>query len=310
MIKSTLNIIRKHLNKILAKREHGLTRNKFDVDCSPVFIIGAPRSGTTLLLQALIGTTNFDYFSNLQCALCGCPALTANVLKKQKSFNAQSFTSNYGTTKGLSGPSECGSFWYRFFPEDPDLEPPVKEMQCTLTRLRNSISLITLATEKPLLLKNLQNVTRLAHLQFAFPNAIFIYVTRNLFENACSVLHARLPFEKDTNSWWSIKPNNWKKCLAKGPVDRTLAQISLIQGQIESHFSQFTTPRIIRIQYEKFCESPNVQLDKLIAQLKHFGCDINQTRHLTDRFEQPDISLLLAEDIKTELRQKTEALGG
>ena len=150
---------------------------------------------------------------------------------------------------------------------------------------------------------------QLSHLQFAFPNAIFIYVTRNLFENACSVLHARLRFEKDTNSWWSIKPKNWKKCLAKGPVDRTLAQITLIQGQIESHFSQFTTPRIIRIHYEKFCESPNVQLGNLITQLKNFGCDISQTRHLTDRFEQSDTSFLLAEEIKTELRQKTEVLG-
>ena len=41
-----------------------LRRSDDGDQCSPVFIIGPPRSGTTLLYQVLVARYTFGYFSN------------------------------------------------------------------------------------------------------------------------------------------------------------------------------------------------------------------------------------------------------
>ena len=47
-------------------------------DYPPIFIIGAPRSGSTLLLQAIIEVFDLGYISNCHCNWYGAPALAGS----------------------------------------------------------------------------------------------------------------------------------------------------------------------------------------------------------------------------------------
>ena len=49
----------------------------------PVFIIGLPRSGSTLLFQLLINNFKFSYFTNLVNVFFRCPVLILKIFKKK-----------------------------------------------------------------------------------------------------------------------------------------------------------------------------------------------------------------------------------
>ena len=111
--------VRSIVQKTLAQCEKGLLglppmRSEPD---PPVFIIGPPRSGTTLLFQVLIARYTFGYFSNWMAQFPESPIAAAWLYRRlwPTSGVPQDYASVSGETQGNSGPNESGSFWYRWF---------------------------------------------------------------------------------------------------------------------------------------------------------------------------------------------------
>jgi len=76
----------------------------------PVFIIGAPRCGSTLLYKVLTECFKFFYFSNLtarfyKTPICG--SLLQNMLGVRARTGEYNF--NYGQVEGLGSPNGCMS---------------------------------------------------------------------------------------------------------------------------------------------------------------------------------------------------------
>src|SRR6056297_1412323 len=84
----------------------------------PVFIMGPPRSGTTLLYQLLTQTCHFSYFSEFAASYNTFPFLATYLKKKHFGKDNQSFKSDFGRPRGLFAPSEAGEIWNRWFPAE------------------------------------------------------------------------------------------------------------------------------------------------------------------------------------------------
>src|SRR5688572_20935868 len=84
---------------------------------APVFIVGPPRSGSTLLYDALAESMQFSYFSNLTAEFYAVPVIGAYLSRALPDRRqSRSHEISYGHVPGLKSPSECGKFWYRWFP--------------------------------------------------------------------------------------------------------------------------------------------------------------------------------------------------
>src|SRR5690625_5302003 len=65
----------------------------------PIFIIGAPRSGSTLLFQALTDAFDVGYLTNRHCQYFGSPRLCEQLFRPLKNKRNSSFSSHHGSTE-------------------------------------------------------------------------------------------------------------------------------------------------------------------------------------------------------------------
>ncbi len=230
----------------------------------PIFIIGAPRSGSTLLYQTLVEALDVGYLSNLHCRFFGAPALVERWLFPHIARPALDFTSEYGRTRGRTAPSECGDFWYRFFPHRPQAVtsiPASKERT-----LRVAIAHLIVAARRPFLFKNLINSLRLLPLARALPEASFIVVHRDPLANARSLLVARKRIHGDYRPWWSARPAQVADLERLPPHQQVVEQIIAIHEAIDAARPIIGPQRFLDIQYESFCQD----VQSSLARINHF----------------------------------------
>ena len=82
-----------------------------------IFIVGSPRCGSTLLIQCLVASLDVGYISNRHAKFFGGPGLVHPFLRGQSGVT-DDYRSSYGDVAAEWGPSECGAWWYRFFPNN------------------------------------------------------------------------------------------------------------------------------------------------------------------------------------------------
>lgn len=85
----------------------------------PIFFVGAPRSGSTLMIQVITDTFDLGYISNRHCQWYGAPALAERLFRPLRDKPGSDYRSEQGATKGEYAPAECGQWWYRFFRQSP-----------------------------------------------------------------------------------------------------------------------------------------------------------------------------------------------
>src|SRR5690606_19861811 len=120
------------VNRLLAPAENAAFAEPRLTPSKPiVFIVGAPRSGTTLMLQWLANSREFAYPSNLLSRFYGAPFIGARIQQlltnPELDFRGElldlhdqrpSWKSEIGKTSGVLEPHEFSYFWRRFFPID------------------------------------------------------------------------------------------------------------------------------------------------------------------------------------------------
>ncbi|MBO6536442.1 MAG: sulfotransferase [Balneolaceae bacterium] len=251
---------------------------------SPVFIIGAPRSGSTLIYQAVVAEFGFSYLSNRHCTWFGAPWLIEQYTDALSNYrNSLSFDSKFGGTKGWYSPSECGNYWYRFFQKHPQFVSKKSFSEKAAKALQQSVSVLSKSANKPILFKNLMNVLRLEPLLDVFPNALFIVIERSPIDIAHSILEARFKLYQDYNEWFSVEVPNIQALKNEPPEVQVVEQIrsiyQLIQRQASTHPSQFMT-----LNYEQFCATPNKVIEKLQEFFEKHDLNTDQISLLPDSF--------------------------
>ena len=84
----------------------------------PIFIVGPPRSGTTLLYQIIVHCFHVAYFPNIAARFYKIPVIATKIGKILFRPYKSDFTSTYGLVKGTMAPHEAGVIWDRWFPTE------------------------------------------------------------------------------------------------------------------------------------------------------------------------------------------------
>lgn len=226
---------------------------------APVFIIGAPRTGSTIFYQAL--TNHFDvlYFDNI--VAFWCQAILFGFKRSFKRYgNAphDCFSSNYGATDGGHSPSECGEFWYRWLPKDQHFVPQVdSKIACAI---RQEVNEVVDYFGKPLVFKNLNAGQRLRLIAQAFPNARIIFIRRDPRFVLRSILAARKRIGVKPGQWWSVRPPHYERYLGLPEPEMCAAQIYHIEKQILEDLPLFPREQIRVIDYQELSASKLVEI--------------------------------------------------
>ena len=224
----------------------------------PVFIIGAPRTGSTILYQALTNYTNVVYIDNLVCRWHRNLLFGFWLADKKKGDRAHNnFEADHGNTKrfGFSAPSECGAFWYRWLPKDSHFVDYDKITRKMIIQIQSEIISVISYFEKPLVFKNLNAGQRLRLISLAFPQAKFIYIKRDPRFVIRSILKARRTNDIRPNQWWSIMPPDYKKLLSLPESSMVAAQLYSIEQQIEKDLKLFPGENIKEIHFQSLSKN-------------------------------------------------------
>lgn len=216
----------------------------------PVFIIGAPRSGSTLLYQMSLRYLHAGYISNIMAL---APILMTSIADRLKRYHSVTSlqSSHYGYITGLFSPSEAGAiqrFWF-----DNDLNHD------QVIWIRNTFVRLSTAFDKPLIVKNLMNTLRLERIRKVLPEARFIHIKRHPLYNAQSLLLSRRKIHGSDKIWWSIKPKEYEKTLNKEPEFQVIWQIL----QTEKILIKDTDSDVVHIHYENLSTDPRKILSDL-----------------------------------------------
>jgi len=253
----------KLLNPVFHRLECAvLGRGEGALEFHPVFIIGAPRCGSTLLYQLMLDYYDFGYISNLHCRFYGAPSLVERVIAPTRRRRASSYESDHGRVRGWTAPSECGDYWYRFFRRRPQYTPLSATSKESLRNLRRSVRAIGRAMGRPVLFKNLLSGLRIEPILEALPEAKFIVVRRSVLDTAHSILEARMNLYGDYNKWFSVEPPEVDSLREKPPHEQAADQVRLIYALIDRD-RRLAPGAFTDVDYEKLCGDTRSVLDSI-----------------------------------------------
>jgi len=250
----------------------------------PLLVVGAPRSGSTLLYQALVQAFDVGYLTNLHCRLHGAPSLVERMWRPQP---PAAFESRFGRTSGLAAPSECGEFWYRFFRRRPQYVPLEAADPRGQRRLRAAVRALGDAAGRTVVFKNLLCTLRVAPIGSALPEARFVVVRRDLVENAVSLLAARRSVNGDERAWWSAEPPEIDELRGLSPPAQVVEQVRRIEALVERDRELLGAERFHEVRYERLCEDAEGTMRELAAFAEGAGLRLERRRPIPASFERP-----------------------
>jgi len=232
-------------------------RHKKIISLSPIFIVGAPRSGSTIFYQALTNCYDVKYIDNLASSwfkYLPFGMWLSDLIYGMKPHN--NFLAELGNTLKFGGhaPSECGEFWYRWLPRNShfigssDLsEKALKEICIELDSIMSKYS-------KPLLFKNLNMGQRLQLIQKIYPKAKVIFIRRDPRFIVRSILSARANLNLSENEWWSVRPKNYEKLIQLPELEMCASQVYFIEKQIKEDLKIFDRKNVMTIHFNDLVE--------------------------------------------------------
>ena len=276
------------LNSLLGPLEEGIVQ-RFRMPRYPVvFVVGVPRSGSTLVMQWLAHSGRFSYPTNLLSRFYGAPFVGAKIQQlltaPEYNFSDEildfsgeiSFSSDLGKTQGALAPNEFWYFWRRFI---PNTEPQYLDGEM-LSQVKSAEFVAELAAlesvfGKPWAMKGLILELNIPFLSSILDKALFLFVRRHPFYNIQSLLEARVRYFGSRRAWYSIKPRESELLADLDPIDQVAGQVYLTDRGIQKGVDQIEAARTLVVEYEDFCSNPKLVFDQIVARFHQQGVDVH-----------------------------------
>jgi hypothetical protein len=165
-----------NLSKAISSVEGSIFGNKGPLH-PPIFILGLPRGGTTLVYQTLCHCFELAYTPMLTNYLPFAPALTTWFCRKRQARYSSDFESHYGMTKGTASPGE-GVMWNIWFLKDKHYQKGSDLEEGKARQIVSLVGRVERISGRPFVNKNLKHYNYLGVLAELFPAAVFLVVLR------------------------------------------------------------------------------------------------------------------------------------
>lgn len=250
---------------------------QFDPSLLPIiYIVGAPRSGTTILSQLISRYLPVGYINNIIARFWRCPSVgirLSKILLGDKGRNSISFESSYGYTNNVAGPHEFGYFWRHWLPIDnsPSHHLDAHSLsQIDVAAFRNALQIEILREfDSPVVFKNIICGFHAKFLCNLHPRSLFVNIERDLHDTCSSILSARMARYGSYSAWWSIKPSSFIK-KPDNVVDQVVLQVLDTRREFSEELKDVTCP-VIHIDYRSLCENPKDVLELIVEKINELG---------------------------------------
>lgn len=252
--------IMEQLNNILHQEELNLIKQFSAPELPVIFIVGAPRSGTTLLEQVLINHFHLTYISNVVAKFWQAPFMGLHFYKSLKKKQSKiNYSSQFGFTESYDGPHEFGYFWKRFFKyRDTDQLTNEQHNEIENNLLNKEIAAMESVDNLPVLFKNPAALSlQVDYLAKHISHSLFIYIKREPVFNAQSIYQSRIKYSGKAEEWFSVKPKEYLFLKDKNIFEQIAGQIYYVNKKIEDDLTLLNPLRYLKIEYEEFCRDTN-----------------------------------------------------
>jgi hypothetical protein len=249
--------------------EDRITDKKQD-ECgySPLFIIGLPRSGTTVFYQLMAYCFNVCYINNLMrryrfpCLL----SYLVSFFKGCEPSEKLDFKSWYGQTSGWRNPEQGWLFWECFFKTDQQIYLDEKGLsEGSAVKMRNAVLFIQDIFKKPFLNKSQRIALRILPINKSLPEALFIRIKRDHLDVAQSILRGRKVYFNDVNHWFSAKPSRYSELKDKDYIQQICGQICYLEEDMDRDIKKIGEHRCLTINYKDLCNDPEKICEEIEA---------------------------------------------
>ena len=237
-----------------------------------IFVVGAPRTGTTLVSQVLINHLPVCFINNLTAVFPRSP-ITANLLfGKFLPRREITYKSFYGKSTYFSGPNDALHIWDRWLGKDRTRIPGCFTA-AQQEEMQKFFGAYEQAFKKPVLNKN-NNLNMCADLiADVFERAHFICMTRDPLYLAQSLLIARIQIHGDPTISYGIDRDDKAYKNDTDFVRDVCEQVIFHENRIHSLQEKIGKDKFWIVEYERFCENPQELVDRVSREV--LGEDIN-----------------------------------
>jgi|GEM_PF-2449890 len=247
-----------------------MVKNKGNVPL--VFIVGVPRSGTTAIYQYLCSVPGTNYIDNVMHLFYWNLGLGKRISKVLfRDVPNETLKSKHGKTWMYSwhGPSECTPFWNQFFDNSTTHSMVNRTLDKNSGRhLKESVKMLAASGDGPLVIKNLGLSLKVEVLNELFPDALFIYVQRDMQDVKRSVLRVREQMKIKPADWWSIKPSTYSEIKSLHLEQKVERQIFDLRKEMEVQLSNIEEHRILKLDYSSFFADSEMWLKRCVGFMK------------------------------------------
>ncbi len=245
-------------------------------DLPIVYIVGAPRSGTTLLSQLVSRHLDVGYINNVIARFWARPSVGIHLSRAILGENpdaAPEFKSIHGRTSNPAGPHEFGYFWRHWLKLDEiETHNLPKENYSKLNKEGLSYTLKTefLGTfNKPLVFKAVTTGFYAQYLTEIHPHSLFIYLHRSPLDIARSLLHCRMERFNTYEQWWSLKPSTYPFDVTN-PGEEVALQVRDCLKEMEQELSH---PQVntLHVEYTDLCANPRTVIENIASAMGKLG---------------------------------------
>lgn len=250
-----------------------------DVARLPIlYLVGAPRSGTTLLSQIVSRVLPVGYINNLIARFWLRPSVGIRLSQTVLGLDAREkidLRSVHGVTSGPYGPHEFGYFWRHWLQLDRWPTHHLTEAaiaQVDQAGLKQALEQEILGSfQTGVVFKNVICGFQARFLTRLHPLSLFIHIKREPYAAAASILKTRLERFGSYETWWSVKPSTYPFGTPKGdPAAEVTRQVLDTRTELDA---ELASPEIhgMTITYEGLCRAPAKIIGEIAKRLEAMG---------------------------------------
>lgn len=274
----------------------------------PIFFVGMPRSGTTMVFEALAAHRSLAWLSNYSNRIPWLPEVTLihRVFGRRLGRKDQD-----GTMSALGRifpePSETYAVWERFFGREfsysflLERRPTGTEAQ----RCRDYMSRLIAAQGRDRLSVKFTGPPRAAFLRVAFPDAVFVNIVREPRAVVASLLSVDFWRERGLHQpFWDggLTKDDLANVSDRSntPVALAALQYRAVARATEMEFAGRESS-VITVEYERFIQEPHAEMERILSHASlpassDVSAHLRSHRYRNMNYKYKDV--LSAEDIK------------
>ncbi len=246
-----------------------------------LFVLGVPRSGTTLLAQLIAHSFDIGYINNFIARFWLAPVTGIRLSKILFTEKHTDYQSRYATTGHITDLHAFGYFWRHWFRAETLTDfarAQERAAEIDWPGLRRTLLNIQHEFDRPLVFKNLFGGYYIERLLRLLGKAVFVYIERDPVDSAISILKARREYYDDPNLWWSTVPPEYEWLKDRPYMEQIAGQVYYLRRLYRQQISAVGQERVISLTYRELCASPAGILRRIQERCRQwFGVEIEMT---------------------------------